>query len=328
MTHHADPNDYMLERLAAGDLSPEQSARLLASLEDQPERRAKLDALIAHHEAFLEELPPQLMVPRILRRAQEDARASSAADRRQRRPSAPQLAWASMGALACAALALVTLGWPSSTRQALPDEPSARQRATAQEVASPSASPLEPDPAPSQASPAASPSAAPGPWPALDQQAELIFQVGESRTFDLKGVKRFSIEAASILIPTDAHEAVQDKTKVTLAALSPGLTTLDIHTARGRQLRYARVSPATPPEAVQQAQRAGLPGECTRSLSGVTITLRLVVNHRGEVLQAQIDEPHPLTLSAQTCITEAAHRWSLPVPKLSGTTVAVLSMTL
>jgi hypothetical protein len=111
--------DWLLERIALGELSPEELAAARARLAREPDGPARLAALEADSRATLERLPPSQVVREI------EARASSAAasaSRKEARPPSRRLAPA-WGLLvpALATVALFVLARPDDLADSGPD---------------------------------------------------------------------------------------------------------------------------------------------------------------------------------------------------------------
>lgn len=100
-------SDWMIERLAQGELDPATArsvrARLAAELGGEGPVQARLAALADEDRATLQHLPPSLMVPKIRLRADEAPRAPG------KQPRGPRLIWLSPVAVAAMAL-LVYVG--------------------------------------------------------------------------------------------------------------------------------------------------------------------------------------------------------------------------
>lgn len=102
--------DILLERLALGELPPDQAASVAAALEAEPGGADRLAALRASNEDILRTFPPRVVA------AEVDRRAASLGTR-----SRPIAAWVGAFAAAAAAALLVWLAWPAAV--APPDAP-------------------------------------------------------------------------------------------------------------------------------------------------------------------------------------------------------------
>jgi anti-sigma factor RsiW len=71
MSPHRTP-DWLLERIALGELPPEELAAARARLAQEPDGEARLAALEAENRALLEQLPPSAVAREVERRARRD----------------------------------------------------------------------------------------------------------------------------------------------------------------------------------------------------------------------------------------------------------------
>lgn len=306
----SDPiTDHKLELLAAGALDPQESARLLERLDALPQARAKLDALIEANEAFLKEYPAQYMLPHILRRAHEAPHPTPKA-RKMKKLQAPLYGFA-----AIAALALVIAG--------ISQLYDAEQESSKHPIAQ------TPQPEPTKKAAKAPATAAPKPQalPKLWEQGELLFQRGEERYFMAKGVAKINIEN-NVLRPKDVQ---QDKDILSFVALRDGLSTVELQYKDQQLMRYARVAPATPEAVIDAALKSGVVRVPQTCLNGKPLgdrQFRLVVDPKGAVMVAQLDNKQDLSPERLDCLIKAAKSWSFNTQDSSAFTIAVLSLEL
>jgi hypothetical protein len=95
--------DYLVERLAAGDLPAAEARAIRARLEGEPGGPERLAALAADDAATLLRHPPEVVLAEVRRRAEREARLR--AERNERRP----VAWKLLPVLAVAAAVVVAL---------------------------------------------------------------------------------------------------------------------------------------------------------------------------------------------------------------------------
>lgn len=308
----SDPiTDHKLELLAAGALDPQESAQLLERLDALPLARAKLDALIEANETFLQEYPAQYMLPHILRRAHEAPHPTPKAKKMMKKLQAPLYGFAAIAALA---LVIAGISQLYDKEQEAPKPPIAQT----------------PQPAPTKKAAKAPAKAAPTPQalPKLWEPGELLFQRGEERYFMAKGVAKINIEN-NVLRPKDVQ---QDKDILSFVALRDGLSTVELQYKDQQLMRYARVAPPTPEAAIDAALKTGgvrMPQACLKGKPLGDRQFRLVVDPKGAVVVAQIDNKQDLSPERLDCLVKAAKTWSFnTLGSSDGFTIAVLSLEL
>lgn len=145
--------------------------------------------------------------------------------------------------------------------------------------------------------------------PKLLEDEEIILQLGEQRVFDLKGVTRLSIENPDLVNQQTARERPG---MMTVFGLQVGITTLTVTGKQEPIIRYTRVYAPTPESVLQEASAAGalrINDECLKGRRLGTRQLRLVLDPKGRVTTAQIDEREGIDEARYKCLTHAARQW-------------------
>lgn len=145
--------------------------------------------------------------------------------------------------------------------------------------------------------------------PKLLEDEEIILQLGERRVFDIKGALKLSIETPEMV---NQQMASKDAEQMTLLGLQVGLTTLTVTGKQGPIIRYTRVYAPTPESVLQEASETGalrINNECLKGRRLGTRQLRLVIDPKGRVTTAQIDDREDLDEARYKCLTQAARQW-------------------
>lgn len=308
--------EHTLELLAAGALSPEESALILQRLEQQPEARAKLNELIEANEAFHQEYPAQYMLPHILRRAH------SAQPPRTKRKKMKKLQAPLYGFAAIAAIALVIAGIsqlnPQDSERAddkPPEAPTAQQPTP------------QPDAAPTLQAAKAPAKLLEKPAPSLWSTKELIFQLGEPQQFDGSGLSRISVESPDLV----SVRPIKKGKQLELTPIKAGLTTLQLSQDGEDRVRYVRIAEATPDAVIAEALKRGEVRIEDRCLKGVALgakRFRLVIDTKGGVLSAQVDDSADLDDKHINCLIDSAKTWRFKTQERAHYTVALITLAL
>lgn len=182
----------LLERLAAGALSDEESAQLLARLKEEPGGIERLEALIQENEAFLKDHPPQTYIPMIRARHEALQKKGSNAQGASSSGTGPFFRFKSGYALVAVAvvLALIVLSSLFVDRD-LPEPPLLAEEAIAE-----APEPDEITTLPAGATPDSEDEETRPRLPTLKSQT---FVIGETRRFEADGVKRVLVDDETVV---------------------------------------------------------------------------------------------------------------------------------
>lgn len=145
--------------------------------------------------------------------------------------------------------------------------------------------------------------------PKLLEDEEIILQLGEQRVFDLRGVLKLNIETPEMV---NQKMASQDAQQMTLLGLQVGMTTLTVTGKQEPIIRYTRVYAPTPESVLQEASATGalrINDECLKGRRLGARQLRLVLDPKGRVTTAQIDDREGIDEARYKCLTQAARQW-------------------
>ncbi len=209
----------LLERLAAGALDEETSARLMARLEEEPGGIERLEALIEENEAFLQAHPPETYVPMILARHEQE----SPAHARENPQVRPSLSIPRLIPLAAAAILLVLVAiffFRSEPTPELGEPPPEAIAVTPDDDDTTAPAAPSPDPTDEPADPDEPPD---GPR-SLRATTHEVIAIGESRQFGVDGVTRVVVEDEELL----TVGVLPDQGTLIFSARAEGQTTVEV----------------------------------------------------------------------------------------------------